>query len=257
MNRVVLLLLLFLILITNACTGRKNKIDHSDLIPENDLISILTDVYLADGLLTLPKISQGFQAQDSLSSYKQIIEKHGYSKETMDKTMKYYFIKKPKKLIVMYDKALGVLSEIESKLLQNSVDADLDTRNIWKGRRSFTIPDSISTEAPMVRTSLYTGGIWVFNYTVTIFPDDESLNPRLVAYTCNADSIESGKREYLNPFKYIKDGKPHDYTLIITVPKKRPTSFTGLVFVCDNNTEEIQQNSIIENLSIIFTSLAK
>ena len=94
MIRIAYLILILVILLTNGCSNRKNKLDHNQMIPEKELISILTEVYIADGLLSIPKIHYMFSSLDSLSSYFQIIENHGYSKETMDKTMKYYFIKK-------------------------------------------------------------------------------------------------------------------------------------------------------------------
>ena len=67
----------------------------------------MTDIHLADGLLILPKIKTMYSSLDSITAYTQIIEKHGYTKEIMDKTMKYYFIKDPKKLNKIYDQVLG------------------------------------------------------------------------------------------------------------------------------------------------------
>ena len=97
-----------------SCSGRRSKAEHKDIIPVDDLTSILTDSYLADGLLAIPEIRYKFNDGDTLQSYIDIVEDHGYTKDDMDRTMRYYFIRKPKKLVKIYDKVLGDLSEMES-----------------------------------------------------------------------------------------------------------------------------------------------
>src|ERR1035437_8251380 len=107
--RFALLMLMMISLLTGSCSGRKNKLDDKNLIPEKELVSLLTDIHLADGLLTLPKINSWTSSLDSISTYYQVIEKHGYTKEIMDKTIKYYFINDPQKLNKIYDQVLGIL----------------------------------------------------------------------------------------------------------------------------------------------------
>lgn len=103
-------------LILFSCTEKNEKPDRSDIIPEKDLMSILTEIHIADGLLPNPKIRFWVLSVDSISVYHYIAEKHGYTKESFDKTMHYYFVRKPKRLIRIYDKILGKLSEMESLL---------------------------------------------------------------------------------------------------------------------------------------------
>ena len=132
MIRNILLILIVTALAAGACSSRKNKVEHAEMIPEQVLISILTDAYIADGLIALPVIHHWFSSLDSLSTYYEIIENYGYSKETMDNTMRYYFIKKPKKLISIYDQVLGKLSEMESILERESLIEQAKIRNLWK-----------------------------------------------------------------------------------------------------------------------------
>ena len=120
MIRFSFLILIILSISLGSCSGRKNKLDKKNLIPEKELISILTDIHLADGLLALPRINSWASSLDSITSYYQVIEKHGYTKEIMDKTMKYYFLKEPKKLNKIYDQVLGRLSAMESLVVKNN-----------------------------------------------------------------------------------------------------------------------------------------
>ena len=75
MNRYIILILIAFSVAAGSCTGRKNKAEHKNIIPEKDLILILTEVHMADGLLSLPEIRYKFTQGDTLKSYIDIIEK--------------------------------------------------------------------------------------------------------------------------------------------------------------------------------------
>ncbi len=254
MNRFTHLILILLLLLTGSCSSRNNKLDRSQIIPEKELISILTDVYLTDGLLTIPRIHNMFSSLDSISSYFRIIENHGYSKETMDKTIKYYFVKNPKKLINIYDQVLGILSEMESYLEKESALEDANNRNLWNGLESYSLPDTSITDSLWFNLTIRRKGTYTLMFSATLFPDDQTLNPRITLYSCHPDSIISGKRKYIETINYIKDGKPHTYTLNLTVLSKKPRCFRGNLYDFDNNPDECEKHAIIENILILNTS---
>jgi hypothetical protein len=58
MTRLTCLKFFVVILLSVSCSGKKSDQDKQKIIPEKDLISLLTDIHLANGLLTLPKINQ-------------------------------------------------------------------------------------------------------------------------------------------------------------------------------------------------------
>jgi hypothetical protein len=91
-------------------------------------------------------------------------------------------------------------------------------------------------------------------FSVTLFPDDQSVNPRITAYSCHPDSIETGKRNYFETINYIKDGQPHTYTLIVSVPKNTTLHFKGWLYDFDNHPDEWEKHVSIENISITYTS---
>ena len=65
----VLPLVLAFAIAAGSCTGRKSKAERRDLIPENDLVEILRDVHITDGLLSMPGINYKYSYGDSISSY--------------------------------------------------------------------------------------------------------------------------------------------------------------------------------------------
>jgi hypothetical protein len=250
MIRFSLLILILFSLIAGSCSSRKNRLDHRNLIPEKELVSILTDVYITNGFIAIPKIHSWFSSLDSLSFYYYIIEKYGYSKETMDKTMKYYFIKKPKKLIKIYDQVLGILSERESLVEREVALAEGRIPNLWTDKEFYSFPDPSGTDSVRFDITLNRTGIYTLAFSAILFPDDQSLNPRITVYSCHPDSIETGKRKYIETINYIKDGRPHTYNLILNVPKNTTLHFRGWLYDFDNHPDDWEKHMIIENISI-------
>jgi hypothetical protein len=226
------------------------------MIPEKELTSIITDLYISDGLLTLPRINHWYYQLDSLSVYKTVIEKHGYTKEAMDKTLKYYFIKKPKKLIKIYDQVLAVLSEMESRYEKEVILMQSKLSNLWKGKDIYAFPDASGNDSTDFAITVVNPSSYTLKFTVTLYPDDQAINPRMTAYTCNPDSIETGKRHYYKTISYIKDGQPHTYSLIINALKKSDYHFRGLLFNSDKVQDDCGRHLTIEDISFTYTTAA-
>lgn len=253
MTRFTLLILIVFSVLVNSCTSRRNKLDHKNMIPDKDLVSILTDIHLADGLLTNQKIRRWYLSSDSTSTYFKIIEKYGYTKEEMDKTMKYYFIKKPKKLIKIYDQVLGKLSKMETILEKESMLSEIQEGDLWPGKNFYMFPDPSGDDSAHFDVIVNRIGIYTLQFTAILFPDDQSLKPHVTAYSCNPDSIDTGKRHYIRELDYIKDGQPHTYKLIFKALGNSNFRFRGQLFAFDNNIAEGQKHVIFENISLLST----
>jgi hypothetical protein len=250
--RLAFLLLILFSLIAGSCSGRKNKLNRRNIIPEKELISILTDINMANGLIALPEIHLWFSSLDSISTYHKIIEKHGYSKENMDKTMKYYFIKNPKKLIKIYDQVLGILSEMESLVEKEALLSEGRVENIWPGREFISLPDPSGNDSSQFDITIIKPSVYTLTFSVTLFPDDLSVNPRLTAYSCHPDSIETGKKKYIETQNYIKDGQPHTYTQVFDVPYQTTLHIRGWFYNFDNNPDNWEKHVIVEDISLTY-----
>jgi hypothetical protein len=255
MIRLTYIITIVLSIIFSSCESRRNRLDRSNLIPDNDLVPILTDIYITDGLMGVPRIAMKYPPIDSLSAYTQIIEKHGYTKERLDKTLKYYFIKNPKKLIKIYDKVLGILSEMESRIQKDIAKSKLKTGSLWTGPDSYFYPDPSGNDSASFDIALQKPGFYALNASVTLFPDDQSLNSRLTAYTCHPDSIDTGKRNYVKPLYYLKDGHEHRYSLIVKVPPKSVLRLRGSLYEHDNHPDDWQKHLVIQNISVVFSAV--
>jgi hypothetical protein len=232
-----------------SCTGREEIPVSSDLIPEKELIPILTEIHIADGLIMNPRIRNWVLSVDSISTYNYIIEKHGHTKERFDKTMHWYFVRKPKKLIRIYDGILGKLSEMESLLEKEIMIAREHSSNLWPGERNYYFPDSSGTESVGFELSLAGSLFYTLRFTVTIFPDDQSVNPRTTAVAFDADSALTGRRNHFKTLEFIKDGRPHTYIIRFPAIPDRPIKVKGNLYEFDNHPEEWQKHVRFENIT--------
>ncbi|MFZ2339110.1 MAG: DUF4296 domain-containing protein [Bacteroidales bacterium] len=201
-----------------SCSGRRNKAERKDIIPVDDLTSILADSYLADGLLAIPEIRYKFNEGDTLQSYIDIIEDHGYTKDEMDRTMRYYFIRKPKELVKIYDKALGKLSEMESIADKDLLAFSSRNLNLWPGERFFHLPGPDSTDIPWIDIKGDFYGTIHLSFTITIYPGDQTADPHVGLYFSRLDSGAVEKRAGFTPIRLLKDGRPHSYSLTMLNP---------------------------------------
>jgi len=249
----IILSLTVVFVMTVSCTSRRSKLDSRNLIPEKELISVLVDIHLTDGLLTIPKINLWASKLDSITTYYHVIEKHGYTKEMMDRTLNYYFVNNPKQLSKIYDQVLGILSAMESRAASESDSELAHSSNLWPGKEFYTWPGISYRDTTLFDVTLTKPGIYTLALTVTLFPDDQSLNPRPTIYSCSADSINNGKRSYQKSIPYLKDGMPHTYNFNLKVVNK-PRHVRGWLYNYENRPEGLRKHVQIENISLALTT---
>jgi hypothetical protein len=170
----------------------------------------------------------------------------------MDKTMEYYFIRNPKKLISIYDQVLANLSEMETRFENESALPIDDPINLWPGKESYYFPDILVPDSTQFEININKRGIYSLAFSAILYPDDQSYNPRITIYSCHPDSIKTGKKHYIETINYLKDGNQHNYQLTINVLKHNPMLLRGRLYNFDNNPEKSEQHMIINNISLIY-----
>ena len=254
MTRFVFLILVIMSVMAGSFSSRKNNIDKKNLIPEKEMISVLTDIYIADGLLAIPSINSKYFLLDSITAYTQVIQKHGYTKEMMDKTMKYYYIAEPKKLIRIFDQVQSILSEMDSRVEKESIIFLAHISNQWPGKDFYSLPSLKGNDSTRFDVILPKSGYYNLTFSVTLYPDDQSVNPRPTAYTTPIDSIESGKKVYAKYINYLKDGRPHTYNLNFHIPENKIRHLRGWLYDFDNTSPGLEKHIKIENITLTYSS---
>lgn len=253
MTRFIIINLLILSLIAGSCSSRKNRVEHSNLIPEKELVDLLTELYLTDGLISIPKTTQLYEISDTMKAHLDVLKMHGYTKEKMDMTLKYYYVKKPKDLIKIYDQVLGILSEMQSRYEAEVAQIQSRIANIWNGESSYLLPEISTTDSASFVLKANSQGVYNLTYTVTLSPAAQSYNARPFVYMCHPDSINTGKRYYPETIEYIKDGQPHIYNLNIKVLEKSNFYIRGWFYDSENCPDETEGFLRIEKINLTFT----
>ena len=239
-------MLVLITLLSAACTNKEEE----NLIPEKTFAVILSEVYLANGLIVVPEVRNVFAGRDTALNYYDIIESHGYTKEQMESTLRYYFSKKPKKLIRIYDQAIGKLSEQESLLLLSPEESSDPKTELWKDKKSYSLPDTIKNGKLYFEYKLMTPGLYFLDFEATVYPDDHTNNPGLTLLTFHADSAGTGKVNYLPAVKYIKDGFPHKYRITIRVYDNTPVVLQTYLYDRENKPDYGDPHADISDISL-------
>ena len=247
--------LILISLLIGSCNTQKIKIDEKNLIPEKELIPLLVDIYIADGLLTNQKIKIKFSSLDSIATYYQVIEKHGFTKEMMDNTMQYYFVRDSKTLNKIYDQVLGILSEMEVHVQKDYRTEQMHILNLWPGKDFYVVPsitrtDSTKFDLPATRTGTYT-----LSFTSILYPDDQTVNPGPSIYLVASDSLETGKKKYFKSIEYLKDGRAHTYNMLMIVQHGETQQLRGCLYDF-HNLPGMRIHFKIENIVLTLRQVA-
>jgi len=249
--RFILPALLAIALIAGSCTGRRAKAEHRNIIPEKDFILILTDVYLADGLLSLPELNYKYCVGDTIASYIEIIKGYGYTKQEMDRTIRYYFIKKPKEFIKIYDKVLGKLSEMESRVDKELPFAGTRELNIWPGKSFYSFPDHSIENTNSLDLPVNFKGALNFKFTITIFPDDQSTDPCPGLFFSHTDSAGNEEKVFFPKIPYLKDGQPRTYNFHLNQSLPDPVRLKGWFIYQEGLTPLREMHFRVENIFLM------
>jgi len=227
-----------------SCRSGKEKY----IIPEKNLVSLLSDMYIGDGLLQYPPVRNMFSGKDTSSSYNDIIMKHGYTRDMLDRTLKYYFVNDPKELQKIYDEVLARLSEIQSQLTTGKAVKKSD--NLWNKFTSIKLPsdavdNSIHFNIPIADTGTYT-----LSFSAIIFGNDQTLNPRAAVFFQKIDSVGDLKKTMWPVCKLIKDNSIHSYSITARIADHNCRMIGGSLFEHDSREGSWTMNVRFDDISL-------
>lgn len=232
-----------------GCTSRNLKQDRKDLIPSQKLANVITDMYLTDGLMTVPGIRQMHESKDSVIVYMEVLAQHGYTRDQFDKTMKFYFLNNPKKLQRIYNEVISRLTEIQSEV-QTRVEKVPALENLWPGRAAYSFPEDGITDPVFFEYQLADTGLYTLKLNAVVFSDDQSENPRITVWFWKADTSAMGVSSFWQEVPLPKDGAAHEYTLSASVPDSSFTAIRGWLLNHDPKNGRWEKHSRINNISL-------
>jgi len=112
MKKILILLIVFSLF---SCKKQQTP-DY--VIPFNNMVDIIVEIHITDGLLTSSKVRRELIKLDTTNYYDAILNKYNYKRQDFDTSL-YYYTKNIEQYDLIYDEVLNRLSEIESKLEEN------------------------------------------------------------------------------------------------------------------------------------------
>lgn len=245
------LLLITGMLLINACNKtNRSGIRSSEVIPPEKMTELLTDLYLADGLLNYPPIRSDYSQKDSIESYMDVIESHGLTKEKADRSMRYYFIDKPDKYEEIYDRVIENLSGMEAEVMQQLASKPDPERNLWNGERSYTLPDA-GVNKP-VEFSVRTEGLgeYIIRARITVYNDDQSIDPHALVWFWYADGSEEGRKIMWDKKKLKKNSRPEIIAMKQELNDPRVTHIRGRLLNHAPQSGHWEKHALVTNISL-------
>jgi hypothetical protein len=191
----------------------------------------MTDLYLANGLLGYPPVKTLFMNRDSIETYMDVIKKHGYTKEQLDKTMKYYFIEDIKELEKIYDQVLVRLTEMQTGI-ETAMTIPVGV-NLWNQKERMSVPENGAHDLLYFSIPVKDTGLYEISFNALIHKDDQSINPRTSVFFWHPSETQDGVRDYWDNIDLIKDGKSHVYSFSRTLTDTTFTHICGWLFQCE------------------------
>jgi len=242
--------LLATMLLQSCNKTQRSGIDPEIVIPEEDMVEVLTELYLAEGLLNYPPVRGEYMDKDSMENYSDAISKYGYTKMRVDSSMKFYFIDRPDTYEDIYNRVIENLSGMEADVIQEISNKPDVASELWEGDRTYRLPD-YGVASP-VEFSVRTRGLgtYIFKARITLYRDDESINPRTELWYWYED--EEGE-EHKIPWevtKLEKTGRPRIVTLKDTLDNPRVTHIRGKVLNHDPKKGHWEKHAIVTNIRL-------
>lgn len=228
------------------------------IIPEKDMVKILTKIYITDGITSTPPHNLLY-GHDSIEYYEPILKSYGYTTAQFDSSVKYYS-RNTEEFDIIFDKVVMELTRMRDKVAETSKtdtqnsDSTDKSDNLWplKTRWNMAIEyssnPSLGFDIPVVGLGDYT-----ISFDAQFYPDDEGINVRHYIFFYYDDQTPVGVRE--NPIfgTYEKDGKVHSYSYKLTLTNKQITHLKGWLYDCGNSNPTFKRNAIFSNLKVTYS----
>ena len=224
------------------------------LIKQDDMTRILLDLYIADGVLNNPAVKSDFSLSDSTENYMRVIEKHGYTMPEFEANIEYYFKAEPREYEEIYDNVLAVLSGMLAKNIQERGVKNPRNKNLWDGKTSYRLPDD-GTANPIEFSIPSQGpGKYLIRARLTIFTDDQTLEPRSNVYFWYDDGTEEGYRSGWDTVYYEKSSRSFGLELSKELNDTNVTHIKGRLIDFTPQPGHWGMHSSISGITVSFNS---
>lgn len=238
-----------------SCAKEEKKFKKSELIPAGDMVPVITDLHLADGLLALSEVREHFNNMDSLEHYSLVLKDYGYTLKQFNNTIEYYS-DSPKELEKIYKKVLVRLSELESEVKSSDKIEEKSLANLWKGKTSWELPKDGKQNKIGFQVPVNKPGLYKIIADIIIYPDDQSFDPCITAYFWYDNQTESGYRIYFPNKRISKSGNMRTYRITKKILNPKITHLKGFLLDHSEKQGNWEKHITVANFRIEYEPIA-
>ncbi|MCA1757233.1 MAG: DUF4296 domain-containing protein [Bacteroidales bacterium] len=254
----VVTLLIIIPLLTTGCFNREKEPKPSGMISRSDLTTILTEMYLADGLLNNPAIRKVHESKDSIENYMDIITLHGFTKSQFDETIEYLFLHKPKTMEAVYEDVLVNLSKLEADNQKAREEERTGiNKNHYTGKNNYSLPNEGVNAKVELDIPLDKPGQYILKARILLYEDDQTDNPHISMWYWYDDGSEEGHIEPWDTVGLAKTGRSKLFTLSKEMEDTLATHLRGYLFNHTDKPGHWEKHGQISNISVTYIEREK
>lgn len=226
------------------------------IIPEKDMVSILTKVQIIDASIQHHKYRNQLFDKDTIDYFSKTIESFGYTTVQFDSSLSFYS-RNPKELDAIYDKVIIELSKIEtdiSNLNKNYLDSlERDSiKNLWNLKPIIEFPKDEALGTVDFLVPVKGLGMYTISADVCVFDDDKSDTPSMNAYFYFDDKSKEGNKSSFFSEVYSKGPDTINYAIQLELHNTLVTHIKGSLFYYENRKQQISRHAVISNIKVIY-----
>lgn len=246
-------LLIMIPLFTTGCFDRGKAPKPRNMIPQEAFTSILTEMYLADGLLNNPAVRKLYAHKDSTENYMDIIALHGYTKKEFDVTIEYLFLHDPKRMKLVYETVLTNLAKLEADnhKAREKERSDIN-KNYYTGKNNYSLPNEGVTSRVELNIPINKPGQYVVKARILLYKDDQSDNPHISLWYWYDDGTAEGHIEPWDTVSLRKTDRSSLFTLRKEMEDTLATHLRGYLFNHTNKSGHWEKHAQISNISVTY-----
>ncbi|MFC2138812.1 DUF4296 domain-containing protein, partial [Bacteroidota bacterium] len=248
---------IIVLLFVFACKP-ENKKEKMDIIPKQELIPILVDMHKVDGALSVYKIRREYKYYDKKKIYDEVLSQHNTAREQFNYSLEYYSADLDE-FEFIFEKVIEELSKLEDPADAQSLDEDRfssSRTNLWNLKENWFLPqdgrqNQIPFSLPVTELGRYT-----VRAKIKLFSDDQSENPKLVAYFWYDNGSAEGYRDYFEA-ELRKTGEFENYAISKRLKDDNITHLKGWILYNDLNNDVWEKHAEVTDIRIEFGSIRR
>ena len=225
------------IILLSACSS-KDKEKKTIIIPKDDMVNILEDIHMANGIFALGYVRKKYPGTDSLGNYRDIFSRYGYTMQDFQRSLDYY-IGHLKEYDVIYDQVIKDFNTLQESLYNRDMLPEERRKmkregNLWtlktewhlprEGQRN-KIPFSVPVKGP---------GVYTLSMRIHVGRNDGSRHPYILVYFWNDDGTPGGHRIYWKKKHLTKGAEFKQYILSKALKDTNITYLKGYLLDDEN-----------------------